>query len=182
MTTAKQAEANRQNAQKSTGPKSHAGKQKSARNATRHGFLSTVAVADHEDESLYQALQDQLMAEHEPATTAEHMLVEQLTLLYWRQMRLARAEAFETLANRSNVEYERELVKKARGSYTINQLPRHYRAMEDVLPIETQLLVGRYQTMLLNQIDRVLKQLREEKAARADTIDVQPAGSSERSA
>ena len=175
----KQAEANRRNAKKSTGPKSEAGKATSARNATRHGVLSTVAVAAHEDAEQYEALQAQLKAEHGPCTTVEHMLVEQLTLLYWCQVRLARAEAFETTANSLTFENERSVEAHFPASPRSDRSPRELRAEANILPIDFQLKVGRYQTMLLNQIDRVLKQLREQKAARADTIDVQPAGDTE---
>ena len=45
MTSAKKQEANRRNASKSTGPKTQAGKNVSARNAIRHG-LSVVSLAD----------------------------------------------------------------------------------------------------------------------------------------
>ncbi|MBR1090988.1 hypothetical protein JQ621_26300 [Bradyrhizobium manausense] len=43
MTTEKQAEANRRNAQKSTGPRTAAGRLKSSRNAVRHGLSIPVA-------------------------------------------------------------------------------------------------------------------------------------------
>ncbi len=175
----KQAEANRRNAKKSTGPKSEAGKAKSARNATRHGVFSTVAVAAHEPADKYEALRAQLKAEHGPCTTVEHMLVDQLTLLYWRQMRLALAEAFETTANRSTFENEHSDEAQFPLAPRRDRSPRDPRAEANILPIDFQLKVERYQTMLLNQIDRVLKQLREEKAARADTIDVQSAGDTE---
>ncbi|KCZ47306.1 hypothetical protein [Hyphomonas sp. CY54-11-8] len=169
MATEKQIEANRRNARKSTGPKTDEGKAASSRNAMRHGILSEVAIADHEDGSLYLALQEQLMAEHEPVTGTEFMLLEQLALLFWRMRRLARAEAFETIAVRKNVEFETSLEKK--GGFVINRLPKYYRAEENILAIDTQLLVGRYQTMLSNQITQTLAQLRQEKALREKTLD-----------
>ena len=169
MATEKQIEANRRNARKSTGPKTDEGKAASSRNAMRHGILSEVAIADHEDGSLYLALQEQLMAEHEPVTGTEFMLVEQLALLFWRMRRLARAEAFETIAARKNVAFETSLEKK--GGFVINRLPKHYRAEENILAIDTQLLVGRYQTMLSNQVAQTLAQLRQEKTLREKTLD-----------
>ena len=171
MATDKQIEANRRNARKSTGPKTDEGKAASSRNATRHGILSEVAIADHEDGSLYLALQEQLMAEHEPVTGTEFMLVEQLALLFWRMRRLARAEAFETIAARKNYEFEQGMEKRAGGGFVINRLPKHYRAEENILAIDTQLLVGRYQTMLSNQVAQTLAQLRQEKALREKTLD-----------
>ena len=61
MTTKKHAAANKRNAQKSTGPKTEAGKAASAQNAIKHGILNEVALADHEDENLFASLSEALM-------------------------------------------------------------------------------------------------------------------------
>ncbi|MCP4410486.1 MAG: hypothetical protein GY807_22640 [Gammaproteobacteria bacterium] len=172
MTTQKQIDANRLNANKSTGPKTEAGKAKSARNATKHGALSRVSVAEHEDKALFEALLGQLEIEHDPRTTIEGQLVERLALLLWREIRLAKAEAFQSQANKLNIDFENEMSKSA-GGFVRNRLPRYYQAIEGVLPIETQLLIGRYQTMLSNQIAQTLSQLRKEQDLRADMIEVE---------
>ena len=171
MASDKQIAANRANAQKSTGPKTDAGKSASSKNAVRHGALSSIAVAEHEDGALFATMLNTLMNEHDPQTVIEHQLVERLAVLFWREIRLAKAEAFETRANLSNLEFEQEMEKKANGSYVLNRLPKHYRTVANILPVETQLLVGRYQTMLSNQITQTLKQLREERALREQIID-----------
>jgi len=49
MATEKQLQANRQNALKSTGPKSSIGKMIASRNSTKHGFYSTSVLLPSED-------------------------------------------------------------------------------------------------------------------------------------
>ena len=44
MTSLQQIEANRRNAQNSTGPRTEAGKQRSSRNAVRHGLTAETVI------------------------------------------------------------------------------------------------------------------------------------------
>jgi Phytanoyl-CoA dioxygenase (PhyH) len=57
MTSFRQIEANRQNALRSTGPKSHNGRRRSRRNALRHGLNETVieGLEDTEDHRAFEA-------------------------------------------------------------------------------------------------------------------------------
>ncbi|MEP5937624.1 MAG: hypothetical protein ABJ239_04810 [Erythrobacter sp.] len=93
MATKKQIEANRKNALKSAEPSSTAGKVTSSRNALKHGVLSQEVVADHEDRKAYESLFGQLVDECGPETALECTLVERLSILIWREKRLAKAEA-----------------------------------------------------------------------------------------
>jgi hypothetical protein len=56
MTTEKQNEANRINAQKSTGPRTDEGKQRSSQNALKHGLLAKRSVIPGEDPAEFDAL------------------------------------------------------------------------------------------------------------------------------
>jgi len=58
MTSAKKAEANRQNALKSTGPKTPAGKAAVRLNALRHGLLSEEILLPGEDEEALRELEE----------------------------------------------------------------------------------------------------------------------------
>ena len=49
--------------------------------------------------------------------------------------------------------------------------PHHFRGEQGMLPIETQMLMGRYQTMLSNQIEQTLASLRREIELRESTIE-----------
>ena len=53
MTSLKQIEANRRNAEDSTGPRSKAGKQRSSRNAIRHGLTAETVIEPLEDAEDY---------------------------------------------------------------------------------------------------------------------------------
>ena len=58
-----QLEANRKNAEKSTGPRTAEGKEIVSRNALKHGLFSRYLLLDDEDPAEYQALLDDLHAE-----------------------------------------------------------------------------------------------------------------------
>jgi hypothetical protein len=93
MTSQKQFEANRQNAQKSTGPQTDHGKRRSRRNAFRHGLTAETVVGGIEDARDYKAFQAALISDYAPHSAAEHELVLRLASLLWR---LRRATAIET--------------------------------------------------------------------------------------
>lgn len=63
MTSLKQIEANRHNALKSTGPTSEAGKERSRRNAVRHGLTAETVIEFLEDPEDYKAFEMSITAE-----------------------------------------------------------------------------------------------------------------------
>ncbi len=93
MTSEKQAKANRQNALKSTGPKTSEGKAVARYNATKHGLLSREVLLPGEDEDALRELGDILREELQPAGELENMLVDRIVAAHWRLRRLGRVEA-----------------------------------------------------------------------------------------
>lgn len=93
MATQAQTAANRLNAQHSTGPKSEAGIAACRHNATRHGLTGKQIVVKGEDPAAYDAVRLQLIADYQPATEQEAMLIEEIAQNYWRLQRARRAEA-----------------------------------------------------------------------------------------
>jgi hypothetical protein len=93
MATEKQIEANRRNAQKSTGPATAEGKAKAKFNALKHGMTAGVAVLPYEDPHSYEQLRQALVDHYEPANAGEQMLVELVVVNYWRLLRARRVEA-----------------------------------------------------------------------------------------
>ena len=91
-TTEQRLAANRINAQSSTGPVTARGKSIAARNATRHGLLSTRLLLNDEDASEFQHLLGELMGSLRPTDPVERLLVERIAVTVWRQQRLVRAE------------------------------------------------------------------------------------------
>jgi hypothetical protein len=93
MTSARQLEANRYNALKSTGPRTINGKQASRRNALRHGLTAETLIEPLEDPENYRAFEAAIVAEYLPQSPVEKELVHRLASLFWR---LRRATSIET--------------------------------------------------------------------------------------
>jgi hypothetical protein len=93
MTSLRQIEANRRNSEKSTGPKTEAGKQRSRRNALRHGLCAETVVDILEDGDDYKAFEAAIIADYDAQTTVERELVLRLASLMWR---IRRATSIET--------------------------------------------------------------------------------------
>src|SRR5688500_17144972 len=93
MTSEKQIDANRQNALKSTGPKTPEGKAAVRLNAVKHGLLSQEILLPGEDEEALKELSEHLWAELKPVGEMEILLVDRIIASYWRLRRLGRVEA-----------------------------------------------------------------------------------------
>jgi hypothetical protein len=102
--------ANRENARKSTGPKTPSGKAFSGRNAIKHGlFVSHITdfEALNENPQEYEDLLNGLREQHQPVGKGEEVEVERIALCYWRQKRAWRHEnAVNLLARRDFVRRE----------------------------------------------------------------------------
>jgi hypothetical protein len=96
MTTDKQIEANRRNAQLSTGPKTPEGKSRSRLNAFKHGMNATgfVIPSGQAQENLeeFQGLLAALRHDLQPQGTLQELLVESIAIQQWRLRRIYRAE------------------------------------------------------------------------------------------
>ncbi len=93
MATDAQIKANKENAQKSTGPTSIEGKKKSSMNAVTHGIFSNIAILPGEDEAYMQKLREDILATYQPQDTMELCLVDRIYIAMVRQVRLCQAEA-----------------------------------------------------------------------------------------
>jgi hypothetical protein len=93
MTSEKKAQSNRQNALKSTGPKTPEGKAAVRLNALRHGLLSQETLLPGEDEEALRELDERLREELQPVGELENLLVDRIVIAHWRLSRLARVEA-----------------------------------------------------------------------------------------
>lgn len=92
-------EANRRNAQRSTGPKSARGKANSRRNALKHGFLAKELLITGGEGMESRAEFEQLLLKtrdyFQPVGTPEELLVDQIVAAYWRLRRLHQHEVGE---------------------------------------------------------------------------------------
>jgi hypothetical protein len=92
MVSQKQAEANRQNALKSTGPRSLRGKNTVRFNAVRHGLRADHVLLPGESYDALQELSSQLEAEWQPVGRTEEHYVEQMVVAQWKLLRIERYE------------------------------------------------------------------------------------------
>jgi hypothetical protein len=83
-----QIEANRRNAQQSTGPRTETGKQKSSLNALRHGLTARVVVLPTEDLAAYQRFSTEFLADLAPETFAERQCAQTIVDSQWRLNRV----------------------------------------------------------------------------------------------
>jgi len=93
MTSLRQIESNLRNAQKSTGPRTESGKQRSAQNAVRHGLTAETVIGPFEDPDDYRGFELAVTAAYDAETAVERELVLRLASLLWR---LRRATSVET--------------------------------------------------------------------------------------
>jgi len=99
MTTEGQIEANRANAQRSTGPRTPEGKAIVARNAVKHGLLGEQIIVEGEDRARFARHHDAMLRALVPVAEVEVTLAERLIGLSWRLQRVQRlqVQAFEAL-------------------------------------------------------------------------------------
>jgi hypothetical protein len=93
MTSFRQILANRQNALKSTGPKTDEGKQRSRCNAVRHGLAAETVIGALENAEDYKAFEAAVTADYDAESAVERELILRLASLLWR---LRRATTMET--------------------------------------------------------------------------------------
>jgi hypothetical protein len=110
MTSYRQIEANRRNAQNSTGPKTEAGKRSSRCNAVRHGLTAETVIGALEDAEDYEAFEAAIIADYDAQSAVERELVLRLASLLWRLRRTTAIETglFEIQAQEIQAEYLRD--------------------------------------------------------------------------
>ena len=159
--SARKLAANRANAQKSTGPKTPEGKQRTARNAITHGlYTNDIVLPDDPDESPeeFDALREALIHDIQPTNMIEKLLVERLAVAHWRLRRVYRHEAVSIIDARTRD--ATDIVKTiprqlglSHGADLPIQLPPAY-ALDAILRYESNL------NRTISQIMHYLIQLR----------------------
>ncbi|MCC6365122.1 MAG: hypothetical protein IT165_16535 [Bryobacterales bacterium] len=82
------AQINRENAQKSTGPQTPAGKAASSRNALKEGFSASFAIVAPEDQQCYDEFLIELREELQPQGVQEEDLFRRISLASWNIRRI----------------------------------------------------------------------------------------------
>jgi hypothetical protein len=84
----KQRNANRENAKKSTGPKTEEGKRRSALNGSRHNLTGAAYVMSDEDRQAFDKFSAPFIASLNPADGAEHSYAHLVAVAHWRLNRV----------------------------------------------------------------------------------------------
>jgi hypothetical protein len=155
------AAANAANAQKSTGPRTAAGKQCSSLNALRHGLTGHVVVLPTEDQSAYQCHLKRFVDQFQPKGALEEQLVQSLGDTTWRLNRVPATEAtFLSLAAEDHLDSIRTNEPRAAGALALAKAFHHQSHALANISI--------YEQRLARLFDRTLKQLREIQAERRE--------------
>jgi len=93
MASIAQIQANRSNAQKSTGPRTAEGKAAASHNAVKHGLLAEQVVIHGEDPEEFDLYREGMLAELAPEGVVEAMLAERAVSLAWRLRRAERLQS-----------------------------------------------------------------------------------------
>ncbi|MFN7924984.1 MAG: hypothetical protein U0Q16_33105 [Bryobacteraceae bacterium] len=129
--TAAQNEANRANAQKSTGPRTPEGKATSSRNAITHGlFTATFAVAP-EDRDEFDIFLDLQRDELRPQGINEELVFSNLVQAAWKTEKTRRLEA-EALLEQNEAKLDRY------SRYTAQFERAYYRALTELRKLQTE--------------------------------------------
>ena len=93
MSSDRQIEANRQNAQRSTGPRTADGKARVGLNALKHGFTGRQVVLPNEDPEEFDTFRAGLLNALQPHDELERSLAERIIIDEWRLRRIPVLEA-----------------------------------------------------------------------------------------
>src|SRR5271165_6686347 len=107
MTTEAQREANKRNAQHSSGPKSDAGKRKSRQNALKHGLTAKVIELlpgeSHED---YDHRIDAFVADYPNLTASQMVIIKRIVSADWKLDRLDQSQNATIAQNMRHAEID----------------------------------------------------------------------------
>ena len=123
MISKKQNEANRRNAQLSTGPKTQEGKAAVRLNALRHGLRARSILLPGENVEDYHQLCAGLEADWNPQSRTEQLLVEQMAVAQWK---LARLEVGERSIFAQGMPAEKQMALLDRFSVQRARLERSF--------------------------------------------------------
>ncbi len=157
----KKLDANRRNAQKSTGPKTEAGKNRSRQNAIKHGLLAVSVLAiRNERPDEFDHLLVSLRGEFRPVGFMEDLLVQKIAVSLCRQKRALDYEL--TIVPRAFTNETIELERKIDpdGAAVSDRLRR-------ILGPELDRLL-RYQTSIQRELVYSMQQLEERQMARKE--------------
>ncbi len=141
MATEKQIEANRENALKSTGPKTEEGKAKFAQNGSRYRKLAETVLLQSENPKIFTVFARRFYLEHQPKGPTERLLLNIMMIVAaWRLMRLSTMEAagvdreYETLLKSNTPGHDHTHPRQHGLPQHLRQLPFARRPQQHRIP------------------------------------------------
>ncbi len=163
MTSEKQIEANRENAQQSTGPKTPEGKAASRFNAITHGVLRE-SLTEYE-ENLYPKYLEELSEELEPKGFLEMILLERVALCYLRLFRIAKIEK-EYMQSKLHPDKTKSILDNI-ANYGVEVIEEGYKPKIDISIIsQMEQTINRYEIAIERSLYRAVHELQRLQAAR----------------
>jgi hypothetical protein len=202
MTSDKQRDANIANAQRSSGPKTAAGKAKASANSLKHGMWAARAVLPDEDAEAFETLREGMFEQFQPAFPLEVELVEEVSTVLWRLRRIPQFEAGLYLMQHQEEEIdaakqairdadpERVVLDAIQGTASpelmaVQQRLRTARAsaqdglmmsaagfLRDAVSYNAVEKIGRHETRLQNRLTRLLRALADLQAGRVEEATI----------
>jgi len=167
MTLQKRIDANGRNARKSTGPRTPEGKERSSRNALKHGLTATRVVMLDEDGDEFEGIRERLVEELAPGGGFPAILAGRIAAASWRLKRAAKIE-------REMMEEDLKNSLRRRGQNTGDPLapaPTLGSAVrEDFAGPNRYGKLGRYEAHIERGLYRAIRELR---ALRAEEAELQ---------
>jgi hypothetical protein len=160
MASQQQIDANRQNAQKSTGPKTPEGKAAVSQNALKHGLTAQQVCITGEDQDEFNTTLQSFQDELKPVGPVQTLLVEQIVMAAWRLSRLRLIEGglfqLRSIDDAENIEKDYQnlrprtrlgylFLRDIRGPNALNMLGRYearversfYRALHELQRLQS---------------------------------------------
>jgi hypothetical protein len=156
MASALKIAANRRNAQKSTGPRSRAGKARTRRNAFRHGLAIRVT-CDVLNAELIKAVADQLLRKGASSAEQEHALLAAEVQAEIARLRQAKVDILNRAVSRNIAD---------------GDLPDEIMAVAFVAELEALSAFARYEGRALSKRRRMLRALAAAERATDDRVNV----------
>ena len=142
MTSDKQLEANQQNAQRSTGPRTPEGKSIVARNTTRYGILSEQIPLNDVEFDLYTEFREAMLSELQPKDGFQHFLADRIISTAWRLRRIVHVETL--------------MLQKAEA---MSYFSTSYQGAFEGCSANYMAILARYERSLENALFRALREL-----------------------
>ena len=173
VTSLKKVLANRNNAKKSTGPRTENGKAWAKRNAVKHGLRAEHIITVGENKIEFEELKDQFVKELQPIDIISMQLVNRIVLTAWNLQRSDKIQsgmlAYEMLSYEAD-EYKSKLKEIHHADFAGSQIKVPYQNLlmglsflRDCNSSNAMVKLGSYETILLNRYSQLLEQLKKYK-------------------